>query len=128
MQQTGGEVWIASLVLQAANVLPAVAVLGLFYVLTSVLANVITPVASVVLLISVAVDTALRIGAEPLTFLLGVMFAASAAFAIPIGDQVNLRVYGPGGYKFTRRVRVGAPWQLVLAVVTTLGLWLIWGI
>jgi di/tricarboxylate transporter len=103
-------------------------VLGLFYVLTGLLANIITPVASVVLMIPVAVDTAGRIGGEPFSFLLAVTFAASSAFMTPIGYQTNLMVYGPGGYRFTDYVRVGAPLQLLLAVVVTLGIAVLFGV
>lgn len=98
------------------------AVLGLFYFLTMVLANIITPVASVVFMISITVATATRIGGEPFSFLLAVMFAASSAFMTPIGYQTNLMVYGPDGYKFTDYVRVGAPLQLVFPVVVTIGI------
>jgi di/tricarboxylate transporter len=128
MQRTGGAEFLASLLVASADVLPVLAVLGLFYLLTGLLANVITPVASVVLMIPIAVDTAARIGANGLTFLLAVMFAASSAFMTPIGYQTNLMVYGPGGYRFTDYLRVGAPLQLLLAVVTTLGLAFFWGL
>jgi di/tricarboxylate transporter len=37
-------------------------------------------------------------------------------------------VYGPGGYRFTDYVRVGAPLQGLLAVVTTLGIVALWGL
>ncbi|WP_423751087.1 SLC13 family permease [Salinirarus marinus] len=122
MQRTGGAEFIAAILVNSADVLPVLAVLGLFYVLTGLLANIITPVASVVLMIPIAVDTAVRIGGEPFSFLLAVMFAASAAFMTPIGYQTNLMVYGPGGYKFTDYLRVGAPLQLLLAVVVTFGI------
>jgi di/tricarboxylate transporter len=128
MQRTGGAEFLAALLVGSADVLPVLAVLGLFYLLTGLLANIITPVASVVLMIPIAVDTASRIGANGLTFLLAVMFAASAAFMTPIGYQTNLMVYGPGGYKFTDYLRVGAPLQLLLTVVTTLGLAYFWGV
>jgi di/tricarboxylate transporter len=105
-----------------------VAVLGLFYLVTGLLANVITPVASVVLMIPVAVDTAARLGANGFAFLLAVMFAGSSAFMTPIGYQTNLMVYGPGGYRFTDYVRVGAPLQALLAVVTTAGIAVFWGV
>jgi len=128
MQRTGGAEFLAGLLVASADVLPILAVLGLFYLLTGLLANIITPVASVVLMIPIAVDTAARIDANGLTFLLAVMFAASSAFMTPIGYQTNLMVYGPGGYKFTDYVRVGAPLQLLLTVVTTLGLAFFWGL
>jgi di/tricarboxylate transporter len=37
-------------------------------------------------------------------------------------------VYGPGGYRFTDYVRVGAPLQLLLTVVTPVFIWLFWGL
>ena len=37
-------------------------------------------------------------------------------------------VHSPGGYEFTDFVKVGGPLQFLLAVVTTVGIVLIWGI
>jgi di/tricarboxylate transporter len=128
MQRTGGDALLAGLLAGSGGVLPLLGVLALVYLLSALLANVITPVATAVLMIPVAVDTAARIGANRLTFLLAVMFAASTAFMTPIGYQTNLMVYGPGGYRFTDYLRVGAPLQLLVTVVTTLGLAAFWGV
>jgi di/tricarboxylate transporter len=128
MRNTGGAEFLASVLVSSADVLPAIAVLALFYLLTGLLANIITPVASVVLMIPIAVDTAERIGANGIAFLLAVMFAGSSAFMTPIGYQTNLMVYGPGGYRFTDYLRVGGPLQLLLTVVTTLGIAVFWGV
>jgi di/tricarboxylate transporter len=128
LQRTGGAAFVAALLAEAGTVLPPLALLALFYLVTGLLATVITPVASVVLMIPVAVDTASRVGADGFAFLLAVTFAGSAAFATPIGYQTNLMVYGPGGYRFTDYVRVGAPLQLVLAVVVPVGIALLFGL
>ncbi|MFW5938475.1 MAG: anion permease, partial [Halanaeroarchaeum sp.] len=108
--------------------LPDVGVLLLFYLLTGLLASLVTPIASLVLLLPIAVDAAVRIGANEFAFLLGVMFAASTAFMTPVGYQTNLMVYSPGGYRFTDYVRVGAPLQLLLAFVTTGAIAVFWGV
>ncbi|MGM0592769.1 MAG: SLC13 family permease [Halobacteriota archaeon] len=126
LQETGGATLVADFVVSSAGVLPAAVVLGLFYLLTGLLANLITPVASVVLFLPIAVTTAQRMGVEAFPFVLAVTFAASTAFMTPMGYQTNLMVYGPGGYRFTDYVRVGAPLQLLLAVVTTAGIVLLW--
>jgi di/tricarboxylate transporter len=128
MQRTGGDALLAGVLAASDAVLPLVGVLALVYVVTALLANLITPVATVVLMIPIAVDTAVRLGATPLTFLLAVMFAGSTAFMTPIGYQTNLMVYGPGGYRFTDYLRVGGPLQVLVAVVTTLGLVVFWGL
>ena len=128
MEATGGAALIAEILVGTATVLPLVAVLLLFFVVTGLLANVITPVATVVLMIPVAVDAAARLGANGFAFLLAVTFASATSFMTPVGYQTNLMVYGPGGYEFTDFLRVGAPLQLLLAVVTTLGIVSIWGL
>jgi di/tricarboxylate transporter len=130
LRETGGAALLAELVVASAAVFPPVVVLGLFYLLTGLLANVVTPVASVVLLFPIAIRTAESpaVGADPFAFALAVTFAASTAFTTPVGYQTNLMVYGPGGYRFADYVRVGGPLQLLLAVVTTAGIALIWGL
>ena len=128
MEATGGAAFIAELVVATDAFLPVVGVLLLFYLLTGLFSNVITPVATVVLMIPVAVDAATRIGADEFSFLLGVMFAAATSFMTPVGYQTNLMIYGPGGYRFSDFLRVGAPLQFLLAVVTTFGIVIIWGI
>ena len=128
LERTGGAEFIAALVLLSADFLHPIAVLGVFYLLTAFLTNLISNNASVVLMIPVAVDAALSLGSNPFAFVLAVTFAASTAFMTPIGYQTNLMVYGPGGYRFTDYVRVGGPLQLLLAVVTTLGIAFFWGV
>jgi di/tricarboxylate transporter len=128
MQETGGAEVLGALVVSSADVLPPVAVLGLFYLLTALMTNLISNQASVVLLIPVAVDVATRLDANVFAFILAVTFAASTAFMSPVGYQTNLFVYGPGKYGFRDFVRVGGPLQLLLAVVTTAGIVAFWGL
>ncbi len=128
IQSSGGAAYLGELVVSTASFLPAVVVLALFYLLTGMLANVVTPVASVVLVLPVAVSTAGLVGSNPFAFALGVTFGAATAFTTPIGYQTNLMVYSAGGYRFTDYVRVGLPLQLLLAVVTPLGIDFLWGV
>ncbi len=128
MEATGGAALISSALVATADVLPLLAVLLLFYIVTGLLANVITPVATIVLMIPVAVDAALRLDANGFAFLLAVMFASATSFMTPVGYQTNLMVYGPGDYEFTDFLKVGGPLQIMLAVVTTVGIATIWGL
>ena len=128
MERTGAAEWLATTILVFAVGLSPAVVLGLFYLFTALITNVVSNNASVVLMIPVAIEAAEAIGADPFTFVLAVTFGASTAMLTPIGYQTNLMVYGPGGYKFTDFFRVGAPLQLLLTVVTTLGLLWIWGV
>jgi len=128
MEATGGAGVIAQGLVSAEVVLPLVGVLLLTSLLTGVIANVITPVATIVLMIPVAVDAAHQLGANQFSFLLVVMFASATSFMTPIGYQTNLMVYGPGGYRFSDFLKVGTPLQVLLAVVTTVGVATLWGL
>ncbi|MFC6787011.1 SLC13 family permease [Halobaculum halobium] len=128
MQTSGTAGLLADAIVASADVLSPVILLGAFYVVTALLTNVISNNASVVLMIPVALQVAAALGANPLAFAMAVTFAASTAFMTPVGYQTNLFVYGPGGYRFTDYVRVGAPLQALFAVVTTLGIPVVFGL
>jgi len=128
MQTSGAAGLIADAIVASADVLSPLALLGAFYVVTALLTNVISNNASVVLMIPVALQVAATLGANPLAFAMAVTFAASTAFMTPVGYQTNLFVYGPGGYRFTDYVRVGAPLQAIFAIVTTLGIPVVFGL
>ena len=128
MDRTGAAALLAEAVLGGAEVLPPLAVLGIFYLLTALLTGLVSNNAAVVLMIPVAVDAARAIGASPFAFLLAVTFAAGASFLTPVSSQTNLLVHTPGGYRFGDYLRVGAPLQLLLAVVVTAGIGLFWGV
>jgi di/tricarboxylate transporter len=128
MEATGAAAWLADLVVAGSASLGVVALLGAFYLFTALVTNVVSNNASVVLMVPVAYDAAIQVGADPFAFVLSVTFAASTAMLTPIGYQTNLMVYGPGGYRFTDFARVGAPLQLLLTAVTTLGIVWLYGI
>nr|WP_284032726.1 SLC13 family permease [Halobaculum sp. DT31] len=128
MQTSGAAGLLADAVVAGSGVLPPLLLLGSFYVVTALLTNVISNNASVVLMIPVALQVAATLGANPLAFAMAVTFAASTAFMTPVGYQTNLFVYGPGGYRFTDYLRVGAPLQALFAVVTTLGIPIVFGL
>ncbi|WP_254274675.1 SLC13 family permease [Haloarcula marina] len=128
LQQTGAAALVGDAVASTGAFLPAIGVLWVFYVATGLLTSVISNNASVVLMIPVAASAAQSIGANAFAFVLAVTFAASTAFMTPVGYQTNLFVYGPGGYTFSDFIRVGAPLQLLLSVVTVLGIAFFWGV
>ena len=66
-----------------------------------------------VLITPIAVALAESFGVDPRPFLVGVMMAASAAFATPFGYQTNVLVFQMGGYSYMDFVRVGVPLNLV---------------
>lgn len=128
MEQSGTASYISEKILLLSNVLPSILMLVIFYLLTTVLTNIISNNASVVLMMPVAVNAADKLQVNPFAFVLAVTFAASTAFLTPVGYQTNLMVYGPGGYEFKDYFKAGFPLQLILTIVTVLGIYLIWGL
>lgn len=128
MEKTGAATFIANKLITLSSGLPNIVMLGVFYLFTAILTNILSNNASVILMIPIAVDAATQMGANPFAFVLAVTFAASTAFLTPIGYQTNLMVYGPGGYKFSDYFRVGAPLQIILAFVTPIFINIFWGV
>jgi di/tricarboxylate transporter len=128
LEQTGAAALLGLVLAENAEILPTIVVLWLFYMATGLATEVFSNNASVLLMIPVAIETATHIGANPFAFVLAVMFAASTAFLGPVGYQTNLFVYGPGGYRISDFLRIGAPLQLILSVVTVGGIAWMWGV
>ena len=128
LEKTGGARLLASLAAQSAQYVPPLIVLGIFYAITMLFTEIISNNAAVVIMIPVGVATAKALGLDPQAFILAIMFAASASFATPVGYQTNTMVYGPGGYKFFDFTRVGGPLNLLLAILTPIYIYLLWGL
>ena len=127
IEKSGTASYIAAKILNLADLLPAIVIAMIIYLATSVMANVVGNNASALLMLPIAIGTAQQLAVNPFAFVLITTFAASAAFASPVGYQTNLMVYSSGGFKFKDFIIVGAPLQLLLAVVVPLLVRLFWG-
>ncbi|MFW6238419.1 MAG: SLC13 family permease [Halanaerobiales bacterium] len=116
-EKTGTASFLAHSLINFENYLPPLGILILFYILTVLLTNVISRDASIVFMLPIAVDTALQLSLNPFAFVLAVTFAAGCSFLTPVGNQVNLMVYGPGGYRFRDFMVAGGPLQLLFAIL-----------
>ncbi len=119
MQNTGAAEYIAGGILRFTSPLGLLGILASFYLLTSLLTELISNNAAAIVLTPIAVATGVALGVSPLPFVIAVMFAASNSFLTPIGYQTNTFVYGPGGYRFSDFFRVGAPLSVLLLVAAT---------
>lgn len=122
MEKTGASRYYADLFLGLVSGFPPGVILGFFILMTSISTQLLSNNATAVLLLPIAVSTALQLGVDPKPFIMGVCFGASASFATPIGYQTNLLVYGPGGYRFADYLKLGAP---LSAMVVIVGAWMI---
>jgi len=101
-------------------------VLSLVILATSIATEFISNNAVAVLFTPVVIGVALELGVDPRPFVVGVMFAASASFATPIGYQTNTLVYSAGNYRFSDFARLGVPMNLIVWAASSLLIPLFW--
>ncbi len=126
MQQTGASQLYAQTFLSFFSGMPPGLILGALILLTSIGTQVLSNNATAVLMVPIAISTAVGIGLDPKPFVMGICFGASACFASPIGYQTNLLVYGPGGYRFSDFLKMGIPLNLLVVVLATVLIPLVW--
>ncbi|MGD8736330.1 MAG: SLC13 family permease [Anaerolineae bacterium] len=126
MQSTGTAQLLADQIVSLVGNWGPLAVMMGIYLVTGLLTEVISNAAAAVLAVPIAVDAALNLGASPHAFVMATVIAASTSFLMPIGHQVNVLVFGPGGYRFADYARVGVWLNLLLFILTALILPLIW--
>jgi di/tricarboxylate transporter len=126
MQKTGASELYAQTFLNFFAGFSPTVVLGAIILLTSICTQLLSNNATAVLLLPIAISTALGLGVDPKPFIVGICFGASACFATPVGYQTNLMVYGPGGYSFMDYMKLGIPLNVFVVVASTLFIPFIW--
>jgi di/tricarboxylate transporter len=117
VEETGTAAWIAEGVIAATADLPAWAILAVVGVLSTLFTLVVSNVGATVLLVPLAVNVAIGVGADPATFGLMVAIAASNAFVLPT-HQVNALLLGPGGYRVADYVRAGTAMSVLFLAIS----------
>lgn len=116
VETTGTAKWIAEEVVALVGgaspwvIQTAIAVLATFF--TLVMSN----VGATVLLVPLAVNIAIQVGANPAVYALTVAIATSNSFLIPT-HQVNALIMGPAGYRVPDFMRAGGIMTILFLVV-----------
>ncbi len=120
LQNSGGADWIARQAVSVIGPYGPVATLGLIYLLTATMTEVMSNNAAGVLVVPIAIAAADSLGVDAKPFLVAVAFAASTSFATPVGYQTNTMVYTAGGYRFGDFMRIGLPLNVVFWIMAIL--------
>ncbi|MEZ5535772.1 MAG: SLC13 family permease [Thiolinea sp.] len=123
VESTGTAKWIAEGVLHVVGDLPIWAIQAVLAILATAFTLVMSNVGATVLLVPLAVNIAIGIGANPSVFALIVALATSNSFLIPT-HQVNALIMGPAGYRVPDFMRAGGIMTVLFLIVliTTLNL------
>jgi di/tricarboxylate transporter len=126
MEATGAAQYLADIMVGALGDYGATALLAGIYLLAALITQAMSNAAAIVLIVPIAVDTALALGANHLTFTMAVVIGAATSFLSPVGHKANVLVFGPGGYRFFDYARVGALLTVSLLIVSMIFLPLFW--
>jgi di/tricarboxylate transporter len=126
MRESGLAAMLAGALVGAGAGLTPWMMLALVILLTSITTEFISNNAVAVLFTPIVISVAHQLGVDPRPFVVGVMFAASASFATPIGYQTNTLVYNAGNYRFTDFARLGIPLNLIVWLASSLLIPLFW--
>jgi len=126
METTGTAQFLADGIVSFAGPWGPIAVLAGIYILAGLITEPMSNAAATVLMVPIAIDIALELGANPQSFVLAVVIGASTSFLTPVGHQSNVLVFGPGGYRFADFTRVGWLLNVVLVVVALLAIPFFW--
>jgi di/tricarboxylate transporter len=125
MEHTGTAQFLASLIVSKLGAADPIWMLSAFFALTVLLTQPMSNQAAAVVVVPVAIQTALLLGLNPRTFAVMIAVAASTSFITPL-EPSCLMVYGPGRYKFMDFIKVGSLLTVIIYGIAILLVPMIW--
>jgi di/tricarboxylate transporter len=126
MTETGAAGLIADLLVGVVGNLGPYALLAGLFVVTAVFGQLISNMATALIVIPIALAAAADLGLDVRPVLMSVTIAASAAYLTPVATPVNLMVMEPAGYRFGDYWRLGLPLLAVTFVVAVVLVPVVW--
>lgn len=127
-EKTGAAALIADFIVQLTSPYDPLILLIAFYIMTTLLTEMMSNNASIILIAPIAVSAAQKLSLNPFAFMVAVMFAASTSFLTPVGYQTNTMVYAAGNYRFRDFLKVGLPLNIILLFVSVYFIDYYWGL
>jgi len=118
MENTGTARYLADKLLQVFGDFGPLGMLAGIYILSALITQPMSNAAAIVLMVPIAIDTALGLGVNHLTFTMAVVIGAATSFLTPVGHKANVLVFGPGGYRFFDYTKVGILLTIFLFIVS----------
>jgi di/tricarboxylate transporter len=116
METTGADAYLAGYIQNYFKEYGPTAVLAGFFVLTVMLTQPMSNQAAALVVLPVAIKTAVALGLNPRTFIVAVTYAASFSFITPL-EPACVLVYTPGRYQFMDFVKIGSILTIIVFVV-----------
>lgn len=115
MEKTRTDAYLAAFIQQHFEQYGSVSVLAGFFLLTVILTQPMSNQAAALVVLPVAVKTAIALGLNPRTFIVAVTYAASFSFITPL-EPACVLVYTPGKYRFMDFVKIGTILTIIVFI------------
>lgn len=125
MEETGAATFLAGQIVALVGGAGPLWLLSGFFVLTVLLTQPMSNQAAAIVVLPIAIQTALLAGLNPRAFAIMICVAASCSYLTPL-EPSCLMVYGPGRYRFMDFVKVGAPLTLLIYLIALVLVPLFW--
>jgi di/tricarboxylate transporter len=125
MESTGTAEYIAGLVTQWVGDSSPTLILTGFFALGVLLTQPMGDQAATVVILPVAIRTALQLGLNPRAFAMMIALTSSCSLLTPL-EPACLLVYGPGHYRFVDYIKVGIIPSILIYVIAILMVPLLW--
>ncbi len=125
MEKTGTDIYLAGYIENYFGDYGPTSVLAGFFLLTVILTQPMSNQAAALVVLPVAVKTAIALGLNPRTFIVAVTFAASFSFITPL-EPACVLVYTPGRYRFMDFVKVGTILTIIVFAVAIILVPIFW--
>ncbi len=119
MEKTGTDTYLAEMIVTYFAQYGGTAVLAGFFLMTVALTQPMSNQAAALVVLPVAIKTAIALGMNPRTFAIGITYAASFSFMTPL-EPACVLVYTPGRYTFMDFVRIGTILTIIVFIVSIL--------
>ena len=116
MENSGAADFLAKGIVSLLSDFGKIPILLGFVIITVILTQPMSNAAAALVIVPVAIKTAIELNSDPRSFAIAIMLAASVSLVTPFEPSCIL-VYGPGKYRFRDFIRIGSPLTFILILV-----------
>ena len=125
MEKTGTAAYLAGAIVNLAGTTNPLLLLTGFFVLAVLLTQPMSNQAAAIVVVPIAIQTAVQLGLNPRTFVMMIAVASSTSYLTPL-EPSCMMVYGPGNYRFSDFLKVGSLLTLVVYAIAILLVPIFW--
>jgi di/tricarboxylate transporter len=125
IQDSGAAQYLSESIIRFTEGMHPIWLLGGFFLLSMLLSQPMSNQAAAVVVVPIAIQTAMQLGLNPRSFAVMIALGASCSFLTPL-EPSCMMVYGPGNYRFLDFVKVGLPLTVLIFLTAVIMVPILW--